>query len=294
MKALAENAFVETSLDAARKSACATITPAKQLVVSTGISKTSYAEVVDLCEQWALERRSATIQTARYICVVSVHGIMQAHSDAALAKILNEADIATPDGMPIVWALRSFGVRGQQRVYGPTLMLELCARAAKSGLRIFLYGGRPATLPVLEARLRAQFPELMIAGSYSPPFRPLTDDEEERAVSLIRESDADIVFAGIGSPKQERWMYEHRACFPGVTLIGVGAAFDFHAKRTRQAPGWMQGAGLEWFFRLMVEPARLWRRYLLITPRFLPLWAMQKLRGTRPGAPPPDFTSLTK
>jgi N-acetylglucosaminyldiphosphoundecaprenol N-acetyl-beta-D-mannosaminyltransferase len=216
---------------------------------------------------------------------------MLAHGDAQFAKILNEADIATPDGMPVVWALRSFGAETQQRVYGPTLMLELCCRAAKSGLRIFLYGGRPATLPLLEASLHARFPELLIAGSYSPPFRPLTDTEEEQIVALIRRSEADIVFVGIGSPKQEIWMYQHRGCFPGVTLIGVGAAFDFHAGRIRQAPGWMQRAGLEWFFRLLIEPARLWRRYLLITPRFLPLWAMQKLRGRNHDTPNPDFIS---
>lgn len=251
--------------------------PGKQTVVSVGISKTSYCEVVDLSEHWALERRSAIAQIAHYICVVSVHGIMLAHDNPEFAKILNEADIATPDGMPVVWALRSFGVQRQQRVYGPTLMLELCSRAAALGLRIFLYGGHPATLPLLEASLRARFPKLVIAGAYSPPFRPLTDLEDEHIISLIRECDADIVFVGVGSPKQEIWMYRHRHCFPGVTLIGVGAAFDFHAGRISQAPGWMQRAGLEWFFRLIMEPARLWRRYLLITPRFLPLWAMQKL-----------------
>ena len=253
------------------------MSPDKQLVVGVGISKTSYSKVLDVCAGWARERKAAA--AAHYICVVSVHGIMLAHGDAEFAKILNEADVATPDGMPVVWALRSFGAQMQQRVYGPTLMLELCARAAVSGLRIFLYGGDEITLPLLAARLRQQFPALLIAGSYSPPFRPLTSAEEEHVIKLIRDSDADIVFVGIGTPKQEVWMYQHRACFPGVTLIGVGAGFDFHAGRTRQAPGWMQRAGLEWFFRLMMQPARLWRRYLLITPRFLPLWAIQKLRG---------------
>lgn len=250
--------------------------PPKQLVVSTYISKTSYFEVVDLCIQWALERRSATRQTAHYICVVSVHGIILARDEPEFAKILNEADIATPDGMPVVWALRSFGAHEQQRVYGPTLMLELCSSAAKSGLRIFLYGGRPATLAALKAKLQEKFPAVLIAGSYSPPFRPLTDVEDEYVIKLIRQSDADIVFVGIGTPKQENWMYRHRNAFPGVTLISVGAAFDFHAGHTKQAPAWVQRAGLEWFFRLMTEPARLWKRYLLVTPRFVPLWAMQK------------------
>ncbi len=206
----------------------------------------------------------------------SVHGIMLAHDDPEIATILNAADIATPDGMPVVWALRSFGHREQQRVYGPTLMLAICARAEKEGHRIFLYGGHEEVLPVLVKNLHERFPKLNIAGWYSPPFRPLTASEEEDVQRRIRDSEADIVFAGISTPKQERWMYEHRSAFPGVTLVGVGATFDFFSGRTRQAPAWMQRHGLEWFFRLTREPLRLWRRYLLTTPRFLPLWAKQK------------------
>jgi N-acetylglucosaminyldiphosphoundecaprenol N-acetyl-beta-D-mannosaminyltransferase len=255
------------------------VTPEKQLVVSVGISKTSYEEVIALCTQWAEERKHTPPPSARYVCVVPVHGIMMAHDDPEIAGILNEADIATPDGMPVVWALRSFGVSHQQRVYGPTLMLGICTRAVECGLRVFLYGGREDMLPVLEARLRERFPGLAIVGSYSPPFRALTSAEEEQVTRLIRESDADVVFVGIGAPKQERWMYEHRERFPGVTLVGVGAAFDFHAGRVRQAPGWVQRNGLEWLFRLTMEPARLWKRYVLISPRFLPLWTMQWLRG---------------
>lgn len=259
-------------------------TPEKQYIVGVAISKTSYSEVVTLCKQWALERRHIGAQSrARYICIASVHGIMLAKDDPELAKILNEADIATPDGMPVVWALRTLGCPGQQRVYGPTLMLELCRAAAESGLRIFLYGGREDVLPLLVKRLTQQFVGLQVVGCYSPPFRPLTASEEESVREQIHQSGADIVFVGIGAPKQERWMYEHRNSFAGVTLIGVGAAFDFHAGRTRQAPRWMQRNGLEWLFRLASEPLRLWRRYLLITPRFLPLWAMQKLRHYRFG-----------
>ncbi len=257
-----------------------TALPEKQLVVSVGISKTSYREVVELCQRWALERKISSRPTARYICVTPVHGIMMAHDDPEMAKIFNEADIATPDGMPVVWALRSFGFRNQQRVYGPTLMLEICRSAAVGGQKIFLYGGRDDTLRTLTASLRAEFPGLAIAGSYAPPFRALTEAEEKQIQRTIQQSDADIVFVGIGAPKQEKWMYEHRHCFPGVTLIGVGAAFDFHAGRTKQAPIWIQRNGLEWLFRLIMEPARLWRRYLLITPRFLPLWAKQKWKLT--------------
>jgi N-acetylglucosaminyldiphosphoundecaprenol N-acetyl-beta-D-mannosaminyltransferase len=259
------------------------VVPDKQFVVSAGISKTSYAEVVELCRRWA-EDRSGRSQ-ARYICVTSVHGIILAKDDPAFAKILNSADIATPDGMPVVWALRSFGSSGQQRVYGPTLMLELCRSAAANGHRIFLYGGHPAALPPLEARLREQFPALQIAGSYSPPFRPLSDEEDLAIQQSIRASGAHLLFVGIGTPKQEQWMYQHRHCFPGLTMIGVGAAFDFHAGRTPQAPRWMQRAGLEWLFRLAAEPARLWRRYLLVTPRFLPLWLVQRLKTVRESRP---------
>ena len=256
----------------------ASVLPEKQLVVSVGISKTSYAEVVEVCRRWSEERRTSAGPRAHYVCVTSVHGIIMAQDDPEVAKILNEADIATPDGMPIVWALRSFGSPGQQRVYGPTLMLELCRAAVQSGLQIFLYGGRPDTLRVLEERLQERFPGLLIAGAYSPPFRPLTAEEDRQIQEQIRRADPDLIFVGISTPKQERWMYAHRSAFPGMTMVGVGAAFDFHVGRTRQAPAWMQRHGLEWLFRLITEPFRLWRRYLLITPRFLPLWAMQKLR----------------
>jgi N-acetylglucosaminyldiphosphoundecaprenol N-acetyl-beta-D-mannosaminyltransferase len=204
-----------------------------------------------------------------------------AQDDPEVATILNEADIVTPDGMPLVWALRSFGSRNQQRVYGPTLMLELCRRAAQTGQRIFLYGARESTLTTLAARLHEMFEDLIVAGTYAPPFRSLTEAEDREVQDLIRAADPDLIFVGISTPKQEKWMYAHRAAFPGTIMIGVGAAFDIHAGRTGQAPGWMQRHGLEWLFRLTSEPSRLWKRYLLITPRFLPLWAMQKLRAGR-------------
>lgn len=255
--------------------------PEKQLVVSVGISKTSYDEVVALCHSWASERKLSKHPAARYICATSVHGIILAHDHPDVAEALNAADIATPDGMPIVWALRSFGCANQQRVYGPTLMLEICKQAAERGHRIFLYGGREETLSLLVNKLHARFPRLQVVGSYAPPFRPLTENEDRYVQKKIRASDADMVFVGISTPKQEKWMYQHRLSFPGVTLIGVGAAFDFHAGKTPQAPAWMQRNGLEWLFRLSREPARLWKRYLLITPRFLPLWARQKWQSPR-------------
>ena len=254
----------------------AVVIPEKQIVVTIGISKTSYRQVLELCREWVSERRRSNPTQARYICVTSVHGIMMAHGDPEIATVFNRADVATPDGMPVVWALRSFGARDQQRVYGPTLMLEICKQAAENGHSIFLYGGRNDTLPQLIQNLRERFPLLRVAGSYSPPFRTLSESEDQEIQAKIRDSDADIVFVGIGAPKQEKWMYTHRDAFPGVVMVGIGAAFDFYAGRTPQAPGWMQRNGLEWLFRLTMEPGRLWKRYLLITPRFLPLWARQR------------------
>jgi len=192
-------------------------------------------------------------------------------------RALNGADAATPDGMPVVWALRSFGSAGQSRVYGPDLMLAICADGERQGHRIFLYGATEATLAQLQARLRQRFPALQIVGAASPPFRKLSEEEDQAAVRMLLQSGADLVFIGMSTPKQDIWMAEHAARLPGVVLFGVGAAFDFHAGVLRQAPAWMQRRGLEWCFRLCMEPARLWRRYLLETPVFLPLWAMQKL-----------------
>jgi N-acetylglucosaminyldiphosphoundecaprenol N-acetyl-beta-D-mannosaminyltransferase len=256
--------------------------PAKTPVLGIDISATSYAEVVECCRRWVAERRAGGADTARYICVASVHGVVTARQDPEIRGILNAADIATPDGMPLVWALRSFGVRGQQRVYGPELMLRLCEDAARSGHRIYLYGGREESLRELTRRLEARFPGIRIAGACSPPFRALTPEEDAETVARIRDSDVDLVFVGISTPKQERWMHAHRAGLPGAVLIGVGAAFDFHSGRVRQAPAWMRERGLEWLFRLAMEPFRLWRRYLLVTPRFLPLWALEWLaRGAR-------------
>jgi N-acetylglucosaminyldiphosphoundecaprenol N-acetyl-beta-D-mannosaminyltransferase len=257
------------------------VLPAKQFVVSVGISKTSYAEVVELCRRWIGERAVNCSVPARYICVTSAHGVILAKDDPSFAEILDLADIVTPDGMPVVWALRSFGSTGQQRVYGPTLMLELCRGAAEHGHRVYLYGGHADVLPILENRLRQQFPELLIAGRYAPPFRALSRQEDEEIQQMIRNAGTDLIFVGLSTPKQERWMFEHRQAFPGVTMIGVGAAFDFHAGRMPQAPAWMQRRGLEWLFRLISEPVRLWRRYLLVTPRFLPLWGLQRLKTKR-------------
>ena len=251
--------------------------PSKVDVVGVGVSTTSYQEVSALCGNWISQRHTEAPAPGRYICVTSVHGVIESRKDSVLRAILNEADVVTPDGMPLVWALRSFGAKDQQRVYGPNLMLELCARAESAGHRVFLYGGRPETLDVLCTNLNQRFPNLVIAGRYSPPFRPLTEAEDEEVCAMVERARPDLLFVGISTPKQELWMAKHKRRFAGVVMIGVGAAFDFHAGRVRQAPAWMQSRGLEWLFRLCQEPGRLWKRYILLTPQFLPLWALQKL-----------------
>jgi N-acetylglucosaminyldiphosphoundecaprenol N-acetyl-beta-D-mannosaminyltransferase len=274
-------------------------TPHKQPVLGIGISTTTYQEVIQVCARWIVGRqdwkqnksRLDRLPTAKYICVTSVHGVISAFLDKSLRSVWNGADIATPDGMPVVWALRSFGHKAQTRVYGPDLMLAICEQAERLHHRVFLYGGRDDTLTALCNNLKARFPNLVVSGVFSPPFRLLTASEDAACINTIMESDADIVFVGLSTPKQERWMRQHQESLPGIVLVGVGAAFDFHAGRVRQAPSWMQGAGLEWSFRLLMEPRRLWKRYILLTPLFLPLWAMQRMgllryENTQTMAPP--------
>ncbi len=255
------------------------VSPDKRSVLGVGISRTSYTTVVSQCTDWIEERRwSKCTPDAKYICVTSVHGIMAARRDPELLSILNRADIVTPDGMPVVWAMRSFGTKDQQRVYGPNLMLALCEQAEQQEHRIFLYGSRPEILVKLRQNLRARYFRLKIVGSCPDLFREPSPEEDAAIREKILESDCDLLFVGIGEPKQNRWMANHLSSFPGVVMVGVGAAFDFHAGRVRQAPPWIQNSGLEWLFRLFHEPKRLWKRYLLTTPPFLPCWAAQWIR----------------
>ncbi len=260
-------------------------TPAKQCVLGVHVSATSYDEVALVCQNWIEQARQERVSASRrnaaprgrYVCVTSVHGVITAVNDPSFRSILNGADIATPDGMPLVWAMRSFGLRGQTRVYGPDLTLKLCEQAVRCGHRVFLYGGREETLQALMDSLLELFPDIRIAGMHATPFRPLTPEEDDACVRMIQEAETDLLLVGLSTPKQDRWMADHVAKFRGIVMIGVGAAFDFHAGRVKQAPRWIQQAGLEWFFRLLMEPRRLWKRYFTIVPLFLPMWAMQKL-----------------
>lgn len=204
-----------------------------------------------------------------YVCVTGVHGVMESQRDPELAEIHNLSGMTTPDGMPMVWAGKYAGADWMSRVYGPDLMLEVLAEAEEKGWSSFFYGGAPEVPELLVAKLVERFPGLKVAGTYSPPYRELTDAEVSDVADMINGSGATLVWVGLSTPKQERWMAQFRPLLNGSVLFGVGAAFDFHAGRVSQAPAWIQRAGLEWLYRLAKEPRRLWRRYLTNNPRFV-------------------------
>jgi N-acetylglucosaminyldiphosphoundecaprenol N-acetyl-beta-D-mannosaminyltransferase len=205
----------------------------------------------------------------RYVCVTGVHGVMESQRDPQLLPIHNASGLTTPDGMPMVWAAWWAGRHDVRRVYGPDLMLALLGRAVERGWSSYLYGGGPGTADLLAHRLTAQIPGLQIAGTWTPPFRPLTPEEDADVVRRINDSGAQLVWVGLSTPKQERWMAEHEGRVRANALLGVGAAFDIHAGTLPQAPDWMQRSGLEWAYRLGREPRRLWRRYLRNNPAFV-------------------------
>jgi N-acetylglucosaminyldiphosphoundecaprenol N-acetyl-beta-D-mannosaminyltransferase len=205
-----------------------------------------------------------------YLCVANVHTVMESREDDELRRAVLGAALNVPDGQPLVWALRALGHNLDTRVYGPELMARACARGAHQGRKMYLYGGRnQGALVQLALNLRRQYEGLQIVGGYAPPFRDLDDEEQAAVVEDINRSGAEIVWIGIGVPKQEKWMAAMRGRLHAPVLIGVGAAFDFHAGLVRQAPSWMQHTGLEWVFRLAQEPRRLWRRYARYNPLFL-------------------------
>lgn len=225
----------------------------------------------------ALARISAWASTgeSRCVCLCNVHSVVTATRNPGFRNTLGQADMATPDGAPIAWMLRRLGHPQQDRINGPDLMWRYCALAAARGEKTFLYGAEDATLDALERNLGTAFPGLHIAASHSPPFRPLTADEDRAIVERINASGAKTVWVALGCPKQEQWMAAHRGAIRAV-MIGVGAAFDYHAGTLRRAPRWMQDAGLEWLYRLLREPGRLWRRYLLTNTLFI-LGALRQL-----------------
>jgi N-acetylglucosaminyldiphosphoundecaprenol N-acetyl-beta-D-mannosaminyltransferase len=218
------------------------------------------------------------LKAQNYVCITGVHGVMASQSDVALREIHAKAGLVTPDGMPLVWMARRLGFRKTQRVYGPDLMRVLTSRSESRGYRHFYYGGGEGLADRLAAVLKTQHPNLNVAGTYCPPFRPLTEDEDAKIIERINQADPDIVWVGLSTPKQEYWMASHIGRLKAPVLIGVGAAFDFLSGTKPQAPLWMQRNGLEWLFRLSSEPRRLWRRYFTIVPSFLVKAAAQLMR----------------
>jgi N-acetylglucosaminyldiphosphoundecaprenol N-acetyl-beta-D-mannosaminyltransferase len=202
-----------------------------------------------------------TNRESKYICVRDVHGIMESQRDPSLRRIHNLAGLVTPDGMPLVWFGHLLGYSQVRRVYGPDLLLAVCERSISMGWSHYFYGGAPGVAETLAANLTARFPGLKVAGCATPPFRPLTPEEDIAATTRINATGADLLWIGLSTPKQEKWMAAHLGQVNIPVMVGVGAAFDFHAGLKRQAPRWIQRNGLEWFFRLCTEPRRLWRRH---------------------------------
>lgn len=231
-------------------------------VLGVGISAIDMDVAVDEIGRWINAREK------HYVCVTNVHVVMECQRDAELKRIHNDSGLTTPDGMPIVWAAHRAGANHVRRVYGPDLMLRLCEQAATYGWTSYFYGARPGVAERLAARLTARFPGLRVVGLELPPFRPLTDEEDAAAVRRINAAQPDLVWVGLGAPRQEHWMAAHTGRLNAPVLLGVGAAFDMHAGMLAQAPPWMQRSGLEWAYRLYREPRRLWRRYLSTNPRF--------------------------
>lgn len=253
---------------------CASLESEKRFgyILRTRLDALTWEETLDRLCLWAARKES------RYVCVCNVHSIVSGWLDHVFQRTLNDADMTTPDGAPLVWTLRSLGFRDQQRIDGPHLMWKLFAKASEQGIPVFLFGSEGTTLELLTRRCAAAFPHLIIAGSLSPPFRPLTPDEDEQVVKTISESGAGFVFVSLGCPKQERWMAAHRHRIPGV-MLGVGAAFDFYAGTLKRAPNWLQRIGMEWLYRLQREPRRLWKRYLVTNSVFLAAIAWHFLRN---------------
>jgi len=231
-------------------------------VINTNITAISLQETVEAIEGWIHDREN------KYVCICNTHSLVSASNDSTFQKALSQAAICTPDGMPVVWALRMYGYRDQERVDGPSLMQQLCSRAANHAYRIFLYGGTEQTLQQLTKKLSSDYEGIELAGHYSPPFRELTLEEKDAIIERINTAKADIVFVSLGCPKQEAWMHEHSHKVNGV-MIGVGAAFEFLIGNVKRPPMIFQQMGLEWLFRLVAEPTRLWKRYAYNNPLYL-------------------------
>src|SRR3954449_13598841 len=251
----------------------APIAPSAVDVLGVPLSLTDYDETMDWMDA------SIAHGEKGYVCVAATHTIMVCNEDPELREAVLGASMTLPDGQPLVWAMNALGGDLEQRVYGPELMARYCERSAESGTRMYLYGGRnQGALVQLALNLRQRFPGVKIVGGYSPPFRDLSEEEEDAIVAEMNSSRADVVWVGVGAPKQEKWMAAMRDRLDAPVLVGVGAAFDFHAGLIPQAPEWMQASGLEWLYRMVQEPRRLAPRYVRYNPRFITGFARQYAR----------------
>lgn len=239
-----------------------TAAPTRHNILGVYASAINIPIALDTIAGWVGRREQ------HYVCITGVHGVIESQDDPELRRIHNAAGMVTPDGMPLVWLMRGAGHRHVARVYGPDLMLAVFAESARRGYRHYFYGGGEGIAELLAERLSARFPGAQIVGTYCPPFRALSAEEDAAVVAQINAARPDIVWVGLSTPKQERWMAAHLGKVEAPVLIGVGAAFDFHAGVKPQAPRWMQRSGLEWLFRMASEPRRLAGRYLRNNPRF--------------------------
>jgi N-acetylglucosaminyldiphosphoundecaprenol N-acetyl-beta-D-mannosaminyltransferase len=259
-------------------------------VLGVQVSAVTMDQTLEVLDHWI------TAGLQRYVCVTGVHGVMESRRDERLRQIHNGAGLVTPDGMPLVWWSHLTGHRQTERVYGPDLLLSCCQRSVTTGYRHFFYGGGDGVAEKLVNRLTRRFPGLEVAGTYTPPFRPLTEAEDEEVVHRINEAAPDIVWVGLSTPKQEHWMADHVGRLHAPALIGIGAAFDFHAGLKPQAPRWMQRNGLEWLFRMSTEPRRLGKRYLVNNPAFIWLALQEAWRIAThvPAAPVPVPSTVNR
>ena len=248
--------------------------PACVDILGTSIATTSYAEVLEAIGRPPADR-------AQLFAFCNVHSVMTARRDHDVRAALDLMDTASPDGMPLVWVLRRRGRKSQPRVYGPDLMELALPYGVDRGWRHFFYGTTDETLDRLTESARKLAPGIRIVGRDAPPYRPLTPAEEDDIVDRIRNSGANVVWVGLGMPKQELWMQSVRDRRPGISLMGVGAAFDLLSGTVPQAPDWLQDRGLEWAYRLWREPRRLWRRYLINNPAFAVLAVAETLQHRR-------------
>jgi N-acetylglucosaminyldiphosphoundecaprenol N-acetyl-beta-D-mannosaminyltransferase len=240
-------------------------------VLGVGVHAINMDQAVAAIDQAVRDRRKG------YVCVTGVHGVMEAQSDSEFKKILNNSLLTTPDGMPMVWVGRLQGFRQIDRVYGPDLMLEVCRLSEKRGYRHFFYGGKEGTTEKLACALRERYPNLNVVGSNTPPFRPLNSAEEHALREHVTKTRPDFIWVGLSTPKQERFIADHIDALDCTLMLGVGAAFDIHTGMTKDAPRWIKRASLQWVHRLVQEPARLWRRYLVNNPKFIFKIALQLL-----------------